>query len=132
MDSEGENSVYLNSPVSAADNFSDGDIRRTTTSSSAVQQTLFLIHSDDPTLKVQAAKEIRRLTKTSQRYRRHFSNAVKPLVDMLRSESFESNEAALLALLNLAVKDEGYVLFCSFVGLNSDLQFWVCEFSCEF
>ncbi|KAH0700399.1 hypothetical protein KY290_015268 [Solanum tuberosum] len=106
MDSEGENSVHLNSLVSAADSFSDGDIRRTATSS-AVQQTLFLIHSDDPTLKVQAAKEIRRLTKTSQRYRRHFSNAVKPLVDMLRSESFESNEAALLALLNLAVKDEG-------------------------
>ncbi|XP_049384408.1 uncharacterized protein LOC125848569 isoform X2 [Solanum stenotomum] len=106
MDSEGENSVYLNSLVSAADSFSDGDIRRTATSS-AVQKTLFLIHSDDPTLKVQAAKEIRRLTKTSQRYRRHFSNAVKPLVDMLRSESFESNEAALLALLNLAVKDEG-------------------------
>ncbi|XP_055804376.1 U-box domain-containing protein 2 isoform X1 [Solanum dulcamara] len=106
MDSEGEISVQLNSPSSATDGFSDGDIRRTATSS-AVQQTLFLIHSDDPTLKIQAAKEIRRLTKTSQRYRRHFSNAVKPLVDMLRSESFESKEAALLALLNLAVKDEG-------------------------
>lgn len=107
MGSEGENSVQLNT-TDATDGMFDGPIRRTT-SSSAVQQTLFLIHSDDLTLKVQAAKEIRRLTKTSQRYRRHFSNAVKPLVDMLCSESFESNEAALLALLNLAVKDEGCV-----------------------
>ncbi|CAN4079896.1 unnamed protein product [Withania somnifera] len=103
MDSDGDNSVQLNSPTGGT---TDSDIRLTT-SPSAVQQTLFLIHSGDLTLKVQAAKEIRRLTKTSQRYRRHFSNAVKPLVDMLRCDSFESKEAALLALLNLAVKDEG-------------------------
>ncbi|CAK9150633.1 unnamed protein product [Ilex paraguariensis] len=81
----------------------DKDIPRT---SSAVQQTLHLIQSDDPNLKIKAAGEIRRLTKTSQRYRRQFSAAVKPLVDMLSYDSFESNEAALLALLNLAVKDE--------------------------
>ncbi|XP_059297747.1 U-box domain-containing protein 7-like [Lycium ferocissimum] len=77
-----------------------------TASASSVYQTLILIQSDDPTLKVEAAKEIRRLTKTSKRYRRYFSNAVKPLVDMLSSNSFEYEEAALLALLNLAVKDE--------------------------
>ncbi|KAA8530645.1 hypothetical protein F0562_005421 [Nyssa sinensis] len=73
---------------------------------SAVHQTLQLIQSDDPISKIQAAQEIRRLTKTSQRCRRQFSAAVKPLVDMLRSDSVDSNEAALLALLNLAVKDE--------------------------
>ncbi|XP_060193841.1 U-box domain-containing protein 2-like [Lycium barbarum] len=77
-----------------------------TASASSVYQTLILIQSDDPTLKVEAAKEIRRLTKTSKRYRRYFSNAVKPLVDMLSSNSFEYEEAALLALLNLSVKDE--------------------------
>ncbi|XP_016505255.2 U-box domain-containing protein 45-like [Nicotiana tabacum] len=79
----------------------------TTTDTCSVNRNLLLIQSDDPILKVQAAMEIRRLTKTSKRYRRYFSNAVKPLVDMLRStNSFESKEAALLALLNLAVKDE--------------------------
>ncbi|XP_058227043.1 U-box domain-containing protein 4-like [Rhododendron vialii] len=73
---------------------------------SAVHRTLQLIHSDDLNSKVHAAKEIRRLTKTSHRCRRHFSAAVKPLVGMLRSESAEATEASLLALLNLAVKDE--------------------------
>ncbi|WOL17290.1 U-box domain-containing protein 3-like [Canna indica] len=56
--------------------------------------------------KVQAAIDIRRLTKTSSRNRRHLSHAVEPLVAMLRSESSEACEAAILALLNLAVKDE--------------------------
>ncbi|KAI3462601.1 hypothetical protein Pfo_019264 [Paulownia fortunei] len=75
-------------------------------SSSAVNQTLVLLQSDDPNLRVQAAKDIRRLTKTSQRYRRLLSGAVGPLVDMLRCSSADANEAALAALLNLAVKDE--------------------------
>ncbi|KAH7850748.1 hypothetical protein Vadar_002474 [Vaccinium darrowii] len=75
-------------------------------SATAVHRTLQLIQSDDPNSKVQAAKEIRRLTKTSHRCRRHFSSAVKPLVDMLHSDSDEATEASLLALLNLAVKDE--------------------------
>ncbi|KAL6960898.1 hypothetical protein U1Q18_038664 [Sarracenia purpurea var. burkii] len=82
---------------------SDVDTRRTT---SGVNQTLHLIRSDDPSSQIQAAKEIRRLTKKSHRCRRQFSAAVSPLVDMLRADSAEANEAALLALLNLAVKDE--------------------------
>lgn len=85
-----------------------GDNIPKTPSSSSVYEILLLIQSDDLTLKVQAAREIRRLTKTSKRYRRYFSNAVKSLVHMLHSNSFESKEAALLALLNLAVKDERY------------------------
>ncbi|XP_060189630.1 U-box domain-containing protein 4-like [Lycium barbarum] len=76
-------------------------------SCSVVEKTLYLILSQDPILKVVGARDIRRLTKSSLRYRRLFSDAVKPLVDMLRSTSFETNEAALLALLNLSVKDEG-------------------------
>lgn len=75
-------------------------------SSSAVNQTLLLLQSDDIGPRVRAAKEIRRLTKTSQRSRRQFSAAVEPLVDMLASDSADANEAALAALLNLAVKDE--------------------------
>lgn len=97
--------------VGAGDSYTtanSGDDIPQTASSSSVYETLLLIQSDDLTLKVQAAMEIRRLTKTSKRYRRYCSNAVKPLVDMLRSNSFDSKEAALLALLNLAVKDERY------------------------
>lgn len=75
-------------------------------SSSTVNHTLLLLQSDDLNARVDAAKEIRRLTKTSQRYRRHFAAAVAPLVDMLRCLSADANEAALAALLNLAVKDE--------------------------
>ncbi|KAF8390020.1 hypothetical protein HHK36_024541 [Tetracentron sinense] len=71
-----------------------------------VHQTIELIQSDDPNSKIQAAREIRRLTKTSQKYRRQFSGAIEPLISMLRSDSLDCNEAALLALLNLAVKDE--------------------------
>ncbi|KAJ4974302.1 hypothetical protein NE237_007476 [Protea cynaroides] len=73
---------------------------------SIVQQTMEFIKSDDPNLKIQAAKEIRRYTKTSQKHRRHFSGAIEQLVAMLRSESPDCYEAALLAILNLAVKDE--------------------------
>ncbi|XP_042024230.1 U-box domain-containing protein 4-like [Salvia splendens] len=74
--------------------------------SSAAKQTLMLLQSEDPACAVQAAKEIRRLTKTSQCHRRHFSAAVAPLVDMLRGGSDDAREAALAALLNLAVRDD--------------------------
>lgn len=73
-------------------------------STSAVHRSLQLIQSDDPDSRLQAAKEIRRLTKTSQRCRRLLADAIKPLVSMLRDESHQ--ESALLALLNIAVKDE--------------------------
>ncbi|KAL9994595.1 putative armadillo-like helical protein [Helianthus debilis subsp. tardiflorus] len=71
----------------------------------AITRTL-QTHNQDPSSKIQAAKEIRRLTKTSHRFRRHFSDAIPPLVSMLRYPSVESNAAALLALVNLAVQDE--------------------------
>ncbi|KAI3712961.1 hypothetical protein L1987_71531 [Smallanthus sonchifolius] len=60
----------------------------------------------NPSSQLEAAKQIRRLTKTSHRCRRQFSSAIKPLVSMLYSHSHEAHEAALLAILNLAVKDE--------------------------
>ncbi|MED6207286.1 hypothetical protein PIB30_034386 [Stylosanthes scabra] len=72
----------------------------------AVRRALQLLYSGDPELRVQAARDIRRLTKTSHRCRRQLSEAVGPLVSMLRVDSPESHEPALLALLNLAVKDE--------------------------
>ncbi|KAK4783036.1 hypothetical protein SAY86_007410 [Trapa natans] len=74
--------------------------------SSAVARALRLLQASDFESRIQAARDIRRLTKTSQRCRRQLSGAVGPLVSMLRVDSSELNEAALLALLNLAVKDE--------------------------
>ncbi|KAK6927869.1 Armadillo repeat-containing domain [Dillenia turbinata] len=74
--------------------------------SSAVHRTLQLLQSDDSGSKIEAAKEIRHLTKTSQLRRRQLSSAVGPLVSMLSSSSLDAAESALLALLNLGVKDE--------------------------
>lgn len=58
--------------------------------------------------RVAAAREIRRLTKTSARSRVYLAaaGAITPLVSMLKSSSFEAKEAALSALLNLAVRNE--------------------------
>ncbi|XP_020222904.1 U-box domain-containing protein 3 [Cajanus cajan] len=72
----------------------------------AVRRALELLNQNDPVLRVEAARDIRRLTKTSHRCRRHLRHAVPPLVSMLRVDSPEFHEPALLALLNLAVKDE--------------------------
>ena len=78
----------------------------------SVRRALQLIQSDDQALKLQGAQEIRRLTKTSQRCRRQLSGSVGSLVSMLRvHDSPQSHQSALLALLNLAVKDETYVFF---------------------
>jgi len=59
---------------------------------------------------VDAAREVRRLTRASARHRRKLAAAVDPLVAMLRSAAPEAGEAALLALLNLAVRDERCVV----------------------
>ncbi|XP_072960267.1 U-box domain-containing protein 45-like [Typha angustifolia] len=64
------------------------------------------IRSGEEEIRIEAAREIRRLTKTSSRNRRKLSEAVEPLVQMLHSGSVDASEAAILALLNLAVKDE--------------------------
>ncbi|KDP22645.1 hypothetical protein JCGZ_02487 [Jatropha curcas] len=87
--------------------FSSPDTGTPRAAISSVQRALWLIQSDDLDSKIEAAKEIRRLTKTSQRCRRQLAQAVNPLVSMLRIvDSTECHESALLALLNLAVQDE--------------------------
>ncbi|XP_064968205.1 U-box domain-containing protein 4-like [Musa acuminata AAA Group] len=75
-------------------------------SAAELQGIMDRIRSRVEVQQVQAAFEIRRLTKTSSRNRRHLSAAIEPLVLMLRSGSSQSAEAAILGLLNLAVKDE--------------------------
>lgn len=72
----------------------------------AVAELLERVRSVDAESRIEAAREIRWLTKTSSKNRRQLSGAVDPLVSMLRSESPEGTQAAILALLNLAVKDE--------------------------
>lgn len=64
------------------------------------------IQSEDEGCRIEAAKEIRQLTKTSSKHRRQLEGAIVPLVSMLRSINHDSAEAAMLALLNLAVQDE--------------------------
>ncbi|MFS7983369.1 putative armadillo-like helical protein [Helianthus anomalus] len=91
------------SPTTVSSAAVTGDHTPTTTS---ITRTLRLINHHDPLTKIQAAKEIRRLTKTSQRCRRQFSGAIPALVSMLRYPSVDAKAAALLALLNLAVQDE--------------------------
>lgn len=73
-----------------------------------VRETVDMAISGEPEMEVRAAWEIRRLTKTSAKYRRLFAEAgmIEPLVGMLASPTDGCKEAALLALLNLAVKDE--------------------------
>ena len=87
----------------------------------AVRRALELLQLNDPVLRVQAARDIRRLTKTSQRCRRQLRQAVAPLVSMLRVDSPEFHEPALLALLNLAVQDETYVPLLFF---HLNLNYW--------
>ncbi|KAJ4982401.1 hypothetical protein NE237_033238 [Protea cynaroides] len=58
--------------------------------------------------KIQAAKDIRKLAKTSVKTRSHLATAgvIQPLVSMLISANLDARQAALLALLNLAVRNE--------------------------
>ncbi|KAJ7531372.1 hypothetical protein O6H91_14G041700 [Diphasiastrum complanatum] len=58
--------------------------------------------------RLRAAREVRKLTKTSSKSRAYLAAAgvIMPLVAMLKSSCEESKEAAVLALLNLAVGNE--------------------------
>ncbi|KAJ6810313.1 U-box domain-containing protein 4 isoform X1 [Iris pallida] len=75
-------------------------------STAAVDSILARLRSGSSDRRIEAAREVRRLTKTSSRNRRRLADAIEPVVSLLRSGSAEDAEAALPALLNLAVKDE--------------------------
>ena len=64
------------------------------------------LRSEDENRRIQAAREIRRLTKSSPKQRRQLTATVDPLVEMLGHDNLDCRESALLALLNLAVMDE--------------------------
>lgn len=89
----------------------------------SVRRALELLHLDNQDMKIQAAKDIRRLTKTSHSCRRELRQAITPLVSMLRVDLPESHEPALLALLNLAVQDEKYVCYLNLFLVFSSFSF---------
>ncbi|KAI5074637.1 hypothetical protein GOP47_0010598 [Adiantum capillus-veneris] len=73
-----------------------------------MQDVLWALSYGMGEVRLQAAREIRKLTKTSARSRVYLAaaGAITPLVSMLKVSSAEVKEAALLALLNLAVRNE--------------------------
>lgn len=72
-----------------------------------------VINGDDIYVKIQGARDIRRLVRNSSavRARSNFAAAgvIPALVPMLSSVNFEAKEASLVALLNLAARNELYV-----------------------
>ncbi|KAI0524037.1 hypothetical protein KFK09_003401 [Dendrobium nobile] len=104
-----------------------------TAAAEALEAIVNGVWSEDRETRMDAAREVRRLTKTSARHRRHLAGTIEPLVVMLRDENLECAEVAILALLNLAVKDErnkikivdaGALepLICFLQSTNSNLQ----------
>lgn len=77
-----------------------------------------VINGDDIFIKIQGARDIRRLVRNSSavRARSNFAAAgvIPALVPMLSSLNFEAKEASLVALLNLAARNELYVIFGDF------------------
>lgn len=90
---------------------SDKDWANNRRSNESIQDVLWsLLYGahGDVDVRIRAAKEIRRLTKTSAKTRAYLAAAgvIVPLVSMLKSANSEAKEAAVLALLNLAVGNE--------------------------
>lgn len=69
-----------------------------------------LINADDLQTKIHAARDVRKLVRKSSpvKARSKFAAAgvIQPLVFMLSSPNLEAREASLLALLNLAARNE--------------------------
>ncbi|KAH7684182.1 Armadillo-like helical-containing protein [Dioscorea alata] len=73
-----------------------------------VRELALKLSHGDAVARVQAARDIRRHARASPKARSLFASAavVQPLVSMLPSPDHETREASLLALLNLAVRNE--------------------------
>ncbi|XP_039126256.1 U-box domain-containing protein 14 [Dioscorea cayenensis subsp. rotundata] len=73
-----------------------------------VRELALKLSHGDAVARVQAARDIRRHARSSPKARSLFASAavVQPLVSMLPSPDHETREASLLALLNLAVRNE--------------------------
>jgi vacuolar protein 8 len=60
--------------------------------------------------KIEAAREIRRMIRKSSKTRSKLADTgvIQPLIFMLSSSNFDARHSSLLALLNLAVRNERY------------------------
>jgi vacuolar protein 8 len=60
--------------------------------------------------KIEAAREIRRMVRKSSKTRSKIADAgvIQPLIFMLSSSNIDARQSSLLALLNLAVRNERY------------------------
>ncbi|XP_058112787.1 U-box domain-containing protein 4 [Magnolia sinica] len=106
------------SPSSSSSSWSSSSSSATDGSWNLKKQTLIqdlarkLINGEDDgnglETKIQAARDIRKMAKTSVKTRSIFavSGVIPPLISMLLSSNHDAREASLLALLNLAVRNE--------------------------
>ncbi|ERN19200.1 hypothetical protein AMTRI_Chr10g232370 [Amborella trichopoda] len=80
----------------------------TLTKQALVQEAAKTLFNGTLENQIQAARDIRKLSKTSVKTRANFAAAgvIQPLVSMLNLPNAEAKEASLLALLNLAVRNE--------------------------
>ena len=96
------------SPSSSSSSLSSaGNLKKQT----LIEELARSLASDDGSSfesKIQAARDIRKLAKRSVTARSMLAQAgvIQPLISMLVSSDAEAREAALLALLNLAVRNE--------------------------
>lgn len=82
----------------------DRDLRK----QALVHELSAKLASGDPSAQIEAARDVRRIARASARARSAFAVAavVDPLVSMLAAPDRPAKESALLALLNLAVRNE--------------------------
>lgn len=82
-----------------------GDLKK----QALVQDLARRLSGGDMSTRVQAAREVRKLARASAKSRSAFAVApvVQPLIAMLPSPDHDAREAALLAILNIAVRNEG-------------------------
>lgn len=90
-----------------------------------------VINGEDIYAKIQGARDIRRLVRNSSsvRARSNFAAAgvIPALVPMLSELNFEAKEASLVALLNLAARNELYVFL---LGIFLIVVVYVCNCCC--
>ena len=85
--------------------------------------------------KIEAAREIRKMVRKSSssssktRAKLAAAGVIEPLVLMLSSSNLDARQSSLLALLNLAVRNERYPPFsqdvCFFVNCEMGLRIWL-------
>ncbi|WOL17504.1 hypothetical protein Cni_G26297 [Canna indica] len=92
-------------PSPGAEERCRGDLKK----QALVEDLARRLSSGDAAVRVQAARDVRRFARASVKSRSAFAVAsiVHPLIAMLPSPDHDAREAALLALLNLAVRNEG-------------------------